>query len=225
MYLAMPRPVSTTRPAIILTLVPGRDLAGLLHEALEVVHVVDGLGLEELGAGLDLAGELVHLRLERVGLGGDHGAHEEVGGAVELVARPVVALVHLLAALDQVDRIEVEDALGLLVVAHHGMVAGEAEDVGDAQESRRQQVGLQTQAVAVAAGGLEDGVAAPAHDLAGDGQGAQAHDRALVVGDVETVDLVLEQVDVVQHASATLVPLGGPISPETTKLPLLQASR
>ena len=68
----------------------GGDLAGLLHEALEVVHVVDGLGLEEVGPGLDLAGELVHLRLERVGLGGDHRADEEVGGAVELVARPVV---------------------------------------------------------------------------------------------------------------------------------------
>ena len=96
-------------------------------------------------------------------------------------------------------RVEVEHALGLLVVAHHRMVAGEAEHVGDAQEGRRQQVGLQAQAVAVAAGGLEDGVAAPAHDLARDRQRAQAHDRALVVGDVEAVDLVLEQVDVVQH--------------------------
>ena len=103
---------------MILTLVPSVIVAGLLHEALEVVHVVDGLGLEEVGARLHFAGELVHLRLERVGLGGDHGAHEEVGGAVQVVARPVVALVHLLAALDEVDRIEVEHALGLLVVAH-----------------------------------------------------------------------------------------------------------
>ena len=64
------------------------DLPRLLHEALEVVHVVDGLGLEEVGPGLDLAGELVHLRLERVGLGGHHGAHEEVGGSVELRCPP-----------------------------------------------------------------------------------------------------------------------------------------
>ena len=85
------------------------------------------------------------------------------------------------------DRVEVEHALGLLVVAHHRVVAGEAEDVGDTQERRRQQVGLQTQPVAVAAGGLEDGIAAPADDLAGDRQRAQAHDRALVVGDVQAV--------------------------------------
>ncbi len=98
------------------------------------------------------------------------------------------------------DRVEIEHALGLLVVAHHRVVAGEAEDVGDAHERRRQQVGLQAQTVAVAAGGLEDGVAAAADDLAGDRERAQAHDRALVVGDVQAVDLVLEQVDVVQHA-------------------------
>ena len=97
------------------------------------------------------------------------------------------------------DRVEIEHALGLLVVAHHGVVAGEAEDVGDAQEGRRQKVGLQPQAVAVAARGLEDGIAAAANDLAGDRQGAHAHHSALVVGHVEAVDLVLEQVDVVQH--------------------------
>ena len=54
---------------------------------------------------------------------------------------------------------------------------------------------------------------------------AQAHDRALVVGDVQAVDHVLEQVDVVQHGRRRSVPLGGPISPETTNCPLSQASR
>ena len=66
----------------------GGDLASPLHEPLEVVDVVDGLGLEEFVAGLDLLGELEHLRLERVGFRRHHGAGEEVGGAVQLVARP-----------------------------------------------------------------------------------------------------------------------------------------
>ena len=107
--------------------------------------------------------------------------------------------VQLVAALDEVDGIEVEHALGLLVIAHAGVIAGEAQDARDPQERRRKQVRLQGQAVAVAAGHLEDGVAAPGDDLVADGERAQAHDRALVVGDVEAVDLVLEEIDVVEH--------------------------
>jgi hypothetical protein len=44
-------------------------------------------------------------------------------------------LVHLLAALDEVYRVEIEHTLGLFVVAHHGMVAGEADHVGEAMKA------------------------------------------------------------------------------------------
>ena len=188
MYLAMPRPVSTTRPAMIFALVPAVISRACSMKRWKLSISYTAWVWKKSAPASTLRRELVHLRLERVGLGRDDGADEEVGRAIQLVARPVGAGIHLLAALDQMDRVEIEHALGLLVIAHHRVVAGEAEDVGDAQERGRQQVGLQAQAVAVAAGGLEDGVAAAAHDLAGHRQGAQAHDRALVVGDVQAVD-------------------------------------
>ena len=57
----------------------------------EALDVVDGLGLEVARAGRDLLVELGELRRERVGVGRDDGAREEVRRAVQLVAGQVGA--------------------------------------------------------------------------------------------------------------------------------------
>ena len=69
----------------------------------------------------------------------------------------------------------------------------------DAPTRGEEQIGLEGQAVAVAAGHLQDRLAAMLLDQKAAAQGRVAHDRALMVGDVQAVDHVLEQVDVVDQ--------------------------
>ena len=73
-------------------------------------------------------------------------------------------------------------------VAQLGVVAGEAENVVNAQHGGAQQVGLQRNAVAVAAGQLENGVQARILQHLAGGKAAQTHDGGLVVGYVDEVD-------------------------------------
>ena len=58
--------------------------------------------------------------------------------------------------LHQLDRIDVEDVLGGGVVAKALVVAGQAQQVAHAQGIRAQQIALDRQPVAVAAGHLDD---------------------------------------------------------------------
>ena len=89
--------------------------------------------------------------------------------------------------MQQRHRVEVEHGLCLRMVAQLRVVAGEAQNVVDAEHSGAQKVGLERDAVAVAAGQLEDGgKACVLEDLAG-GKTAQTHDGRLVIGDVDIV--------------------------------------
>ena len=90
--------------------------------------------------------------------------------------------------MEQGDAVQVEDGLGLGMVAQLGMVAGEAEDVVDAEVGGAEQVGLQRHAVPVAAGHLEDGVQPGVLQGLAGGQGAQTHDGGLVVRHVHGGD-------------------------------------
>ena len=92
--------------------------------------------------------------------------------------------------MEQRDGVQVENGLGLGMVAQLGVVAGEAEQVLNAQGGGAQQVRLQGDAVTVAAGHLEDGgEAGVLQDLAG-GHGAQTHDGGLVIGHVDGGNLL-----------------------------------
>ena len=68
----------------------------------------------------------------------------------------VAAVAHAAGDAQQRDRIEVEHRLGLRVVALADVVAGQAEDIAHAQGGRAQDVALQRDAIAVAAGDLAD---------------------------------------------------------------------
>ena len=90
--------------------------------------------------------------------------------------------------MEQGHGIQVEHGLGLGMVAHLGVVAGEAQDVVNAQHSGTQKVRLQGDAVPVPAGQLEDGVQAGILQHLAGSQRTQAHNRGLVIGDVDEVD-------------------------------------
>ena len=75
------------------------------------------------------------------------------------------------------------------MVAQLGVVAGEAENVVNAQHGGAQQVGLQRNAVAVAAGQLENGVQCGVLQHLAGGKRAKAHDGGLVVGNVDKMHI------------------------------------
>jgi hypothetical protein len=52
-------------------------LSGVVHEFFKPIQVINGLGLDKLGAGLDLFFKFDQLRFQRVRLGRDDGAGTE----------------------------------------------------------------------------------------------------------------------------------------------------
>jgi hypothetical protein len=66
--------------------------------------------------------------------------------------------------IEELDRLQVEDSLGVLVVAHRYRVAGQAQHAADAAGIREQHLVLERHAVAVAAGDLQVRLAAPLED-------------------------------------------------------------
>ena len=74
------------------------------------------------------------------------------------------------------------------MVAQLGMIAGEAENVVDAQHGGAEQIGLESDAVPVPAGQLEDGVQSGILQHLAGGERPQTHDGGLVIRDVDEVD-------------------------------------
>ncbi len=104
-------------------------LTGELHEAGEVVQVVDRLCLEELRSRLHLLLELDQLRLQRLGLRRDDRPRAELDGPFDIVASQVLARLQRADGMQELKRVEIEDSGGLLMVTHWDGVAGQAEDV------------------------------------------------------------------------------------------------
>src|SRR5450759_158872 len=171
-------------------------LTGDLHELRKVVHVVDRLGLEPRGPRFDLLLELDELGLDGDCLGCYDGTLVEGHRGVHLVSAQVLALLHRADHVEELYRLEVEDRLALFVVAGRDRVAGQAQDAADAPRIREQHLVLERHAVAVAARDLQVRLAAPLEDDERRRERRVPHHRALVVGDVHRVDLVLEQVHV-----------------------------
>ena len=129
-----------------------------------------------------------------------------VGVALE-VAAEVAARLERDHRAEQADGVEVVNRLGVAVVAHERVVAGERQHVLDAQDRRAQEVALQRQAVPVAADHLEDRLDAALDELGADRQRADAHDGGLDVGHVDGHHLLLHQVRAV-HAVGDVGALG-----------------
>ena len=90
--------------------------------------------------------------------------------------------------MQQGDGVQIKHRLGLGMVTQLGVVAGEAQNVVNAQHGGAQQIGLQGDAVPVTAGQLEDGVQARVLQHLTGSQRTQTHDGGLVISDVYEVD-------------------------------------
>ena len=153
--------------------------------------IEDRLRDRELRARLHLVFEPAQLlvRIERAGIGGDadvkrrrraDGLPADVGAAVE--PRDHVR---------QADRIDVEDAGRVRIVADLRRIAGDEQQVADAHRVRAEQIRLHAEQVPIAAGVVEDRLDAGLL-LHQDRRRQRAHPRAgaRTVGDVHEVDAV-----------------------------------
>ena len=95
----------------------------------------------------------------QVGLAGVGAAADvDAERGADRVAGQVAAVVEVVHDADEADRVDVVDRGRVRVVAELGRVAGDGEDVAQAQRVGAQQVGLDAEQVPVAAGVVEDRV-------------------------------------------------------------------
>src|SRR5439155_2882221 len=104
-----------------------------VQESNQRVQLVERLGHRELRASLDLLLEALHLLIEVLSGGIHRAPDEERGRLPDRVPAEVGPGVELLQDPDQSDRIDVEDRGGVRVVARAGRIAGQREDVPDAE--------------------------------------------------------------------------------------------
>ncbi|VTR67808.1 hypothetical protein DESC_610391 [Desulfosarcina cetonica] len=163
---------------------------GFLDPLAHSFHVEDALGLDEIDAGGDFLGQAMDAPFVGLGKGVGRAADENLGGTVDVGAAEELGFVaHFFDGADQLGGVDVEDALGLGMVAELLMVAGEAEHVADAHGRGTEDVGLHGQPVAIPADHLVIGLE-PLFD--GDQRGrpaGHAHHGGLVVGDIDGIDL------------------------------------
>jgi hypothetical protein len=164
----------------------GRDRLG--HERLEALGHEADLQLQEARAGLGLRRGARDAVLQRRRAGVLDRADAQPWRGIEDAAREVAALGEAAGDGDELRAVEVEDAARLGLVAGRDVVARHAADVLDAVHRRADDLGLQVQAVAVAAGELHDRLDAARAQRDRHGQGGGVGVRGGVVGGVHGVD-------------------------------------
>ncbi len=177
-------------------------------------HVEAILRLEEVCARLNLLGHALRSPVEGRHKRVDGCAQEEAWLGRDLAPAEKDALVADDARRAQeLDGVEVEDALGLRLVAGADVVAREAEHVVHAQRGCAQDVALDGDAVAVAAADLQDGFIAGAGQQRAAAQTAHVAVGAGTVGGVDGVAYLREHqrvaVDVFGVGAVGRVELGG----------------
>ena len=111
-----------------------------IEEAVELLEVVQRLGDREVSAGLHLLVIPVQLVLEILGHRINCAGDQKVGRSTDRVAGPIDALVELFDDADEAGRFDVPDARRAGVATHLGWIAGQGDDVADAQRVRAQQL-------------------------------------------------------------------------------------
>ncbi len=168
----------------------------------------------KLGSGGDLLGQAQRPPVERLHKRIGRRAQEEPGRRGQLAAAEENAFVaHDARRAQQLDGVEVKDALRFRLVPGGDVVAGDAEDVVHAHRRRAEQIALNGDAVAVAAGDLEDRFVAGAHQQGADGHAGHVAVRA---GGIDGVDAVAHagqheggRVDVFRVGAVGRVQFGG----------------
>ena len=137
--------------------------AACLTEGLEEVHIVDGIGHEEIDSQSGLLLHLCKFLFEGLALDRsmDLGSHKELGFSLEFIACQVVSLLKTSRCTEQSYKIEVEDRFRFRVVSKGRMISLEEEDIFKAEGRGIEDFGLKGESVAIPAGEVEERFEAP----------------------------------------------------------------
>jgi hypothetical protein len=127
------------------------------QETLQQAEIEDGLGHNILGARLHFVLEapdlFVHVVQSGVGADADYECRARANG----VAANVETAIEVMNDVHQADRVHVKHRGGVGIAAHFRRIAGDADQVANARSRCSQQIRLNAQHVAVAAGVVQDG--------------------------------------------------------------------
>ncbi len=115
------------------------------------------------------------------------------GGFSVLPESSLPLIAHRPRRPQQLHGVEVEHAARFGMIAELLMIAGQEQHVGDAERGGAEQIGLQRQAVAIAALQLHHRLDVFFEREHAAGQTREPHHRALIVGDVGGVDPVVQR--------------------------------
>jgi hypothetical protein len=115
-------------------------------------------------------------------------------------------IAHAADGLDELHGIQVEHVLPLGAVSEALVVAGQAQDVVDVEGGSTEDVALQGDAIAVADDHLQHRLQPHQFQADAGRQAAEAADRGLVVGDVDGVHVVLDQLGLVDDVRRVAAP-------------------
>ena len=167
---------------------PALDRLG--HEAVEMRVLERDLQLQEARAGAHLLQRAVDAVVVRRRARVLDRAEEEPRRRLDLAAREVGARRHRRRGGEQLDAVEVEHAPRLGLVARGHVVAGQAADVLDPVQAGPRDLGLEREAVAVAADELHDRLHPELLQRDRDRERRGVRVRGRVVGRVHGVDPV-----------------------------------
>jgi hypothetical protein len=140
------------------------------RETFKFVRLEDCLCLKEARSGRRFLAEFEERQLERLCFGRSSRAGKKTGGSFELLSREIKTAFEALYGFKELNRIEIENSFGLLVVTEADMVAGKSQDIGYSQRGSAQEVTLQGKTVPVAAGQLQQRFDPFAEQQAGSGK-------------------------------------------------------
>ena len=188
------------------------------HVAAHHTGIHAELRLHELRAGVDLGLQAFRLpagrRVDRI-VG---AAEEKIGAAGDLAAgRQFAGIAQAARGLQQRARVEIEHRLGVGLIAGARIVAAQHQQIAHAAGGGAQQIALQGDAVAVAAGELQHRLDAVLDQQRGRRHRAEMRPRAGAVGDVDRVGEALERRRLGQQFAAVGADTGGVTSAVITK--------
>ena len=160
----------------------------LLDKPAQRLRVHHHLRLHEAGAGGMFAAQTRHLAAPAAGLGIGGSAEEQIGTAIGQGAlHRILSAVESGGHLQQTHRFQFVHRLGIRLIASPHRIAREAQHIANAQGVGPQQLRLQGNPVAVAAGELQHGFNAEIQQQPAHRQAAHAHHGPAAIGDIHRI--------------------------------------
>jgi len=181
----------------------------LLDEGLVEVHIVNGIGYEEIDSQSDLLLHLCEFLFEGLALDRpmDLGSHKEVGFSLEFIACQVVPLPKTSRCTEQSYMIKIEDRFCFRMVSKGRVISLEKEDILKTEGRGIEDFGLEGESVAIPAREVEDRFNAFLLQEDREREGTQSHDGMRQIRHAHRIHTALQAFGLLKDL-CKVIPLG-----------------